>query len=84
MLLMMQVLAQLLVYSAALVCCHHWSPLIVVLVLLVLHLMSRVLVRCLMGDFLHQICGCRDIQLQGMAFLFRHCVQVHASGLHIE
>jgi hypothetical protein len=40
------------VYSAVLVRRCRWSLLTVVLVLLVLHLMSRVLIRCLMGDFL--------------------------------
>jgi hypothetical protein len=58
MLLVTQVLAQLLVRSTVLVRRCHWSPLTVVLVLLVLRLMSWVLIRCLMGDFLHQICGC--------------------------
>jgi hypothetical protein len=53
MLLVMQALAQLLVCSAALVCHRHWTLLIVVSALLVLHLMSRVLVCCLMGDSLH-------------------------------
>jgi hypothetical protein len=70
MLLMMQVLAQLLVRSTVLVRHYHWSPLIVVLVLLVLCLTSQVLVHCLMGGFLHQIRGCRVIRLQGKAFLF--------------
>jgi hypothetical protein len=70
MLFMMQVFAQLLVHSAVLVRRRCWSPLTVVSVLLVLHLMSRVLVRCLMGGFLRQMCGCRGIRLQGMVFLF--------------
>jgi hypothetical protein len=68
MLLVTQVLAQLLVHSVALVR-HHWNILTAVLVLLVLCLMSRVLVRCLMGGFLHQIRGCQVVQSQGKAFL---------------
>jgi hypothetical protein len=58
MLLVTQVLAQLLVHSAVLVRRHRWSPLTVVLVLLVLRLTSQVLVHCLMGDSLHRIRGC--------------------------
>jgi hypothetical protein len=58
MLLGMQVSAHLLVHSAVLVCHYCWSPLTVVLVLLVLRVMGRVLVHCLMGDFLRQIHGC--------------------------
>jgi hypothetical protein len=69
MLLVMQVFAQLLVCSIALVH-RHWSPLTLVLVLLVLHLMIRVLVHCLMGDSLCRICGYRVVLFQGMAFLF--------------
>jgi hypothetical protein len=69
MLLVMSVLIQLLVRSAQLVRCH-WILLTVVLVLLVLHQTSWVLVRCLMGDFLHQIRGCQVVRLQGMVFLF--------------
>jgi hypothetical protein len=84
MLLVMQVLAQLLVRSAVLVRHCHWSPLTVVLVLLVLCPTSRVLIRYLMGDFLRRIRGCQDIQLQGMAFLFGCHVQARASGLRIE
>jgi hypothetical protein len=84
MLLVTQVLAQLLVCSAALVCRCRWSLLTVVLVLLVLRLMSWVLIRCLMGDFLRQICGCRVARLQGMVFLFERHVQVRASGWRIE
>jgi hypothetical protein len=83
MLLVMQVSAHLLVCSAVLVRRCHWSPLTVVLVLLVLCPMIRVLVHCLMGDFLHQICGYRVIQFQGMASLFWCCVQVRANGLCI-
>jgi hypothetical protein len=56
MLLVTQVLAQLLVHSAVLVHRCRWSPLTVVLVLLVLRLTSRVLIRCLMGDFLLRGC----------------------------
>jgi hypothetical protein len=84
MLLVTQVLAQLLVCSAVLVypCC--WSPLTVVLVLLVLHLMSWVLIHYLMGDFLRQIRGCQDVRLQGMVFLFGRRVRARASGLHIK
>jgi hypothetical protein len=70
MLLVTQVLAQLLVRSAVLVCRRCWSLLIAVLVLLVLRLMSQILVHCLMEDFLRQTRGCRRVQLQGMAFLF--------------
>jgi hypothetical protein len=82
-LLVTLVFAQLLVHSVGLV--HHcrWSLLTVVLVLLVLRLTSRVLTRCLMGDFLRQIHGCRAIRLQGMAFLFGRRVQVRASCLRI-
>jgi hypothetical protein len=65
----MQVLAQLLVCSTALVCHCHWSLLTVVLVLLVLCLMIQVLVHCPMEDFLCRIHGYRVIQFQGMAFL---------------
>jgi hypothetical protein len=54
----MEVLAQLLVRSAALVRCRQWNLLIVVLVLLALCLMIQVFACCLMGDFLHQIRGC--------------------------
>jgi hypothetical protein len=53
MLLVMQVLAQLLVRSTVLVRRRRWSPLTVVLVLMVLRLMIWVLVCCLMGDSLH-------------------------------
>jgi hypothetical protein len=67
--LVMQVLAQLLMRSAVLVC-RHGSTLIKVLVLLVLCLMIQVPVCCLMGDFLHQICGCRVIRPRDMVFLF--------------
>jgi hypothetical protein len=52
MLLVTQASAHLLVRIAVWVHCCRWSPLTVVLVLLVLHLMIWVLVRCLMGDFL--------------------------------
>jgi hypothetical protein len=79
MLLVTQVLAQLLVCSVALVSRRRWSPLTMVLVLLVLRLMSRVLVHYLMGDFLCQIRGCRDVRLQGMAFLSECHVQAHTS-----
>jgi hypothetical protein len=61
MLLVMLVSAQLLVRSAELVHRRHWRLLTVVLVLLVLRQTSRVLIHCLMGDFLHQICGCQAI-----------------------
>jgi hypothetical protein len=84
MLLVMQVFLQLLVRSTELVRRCHWSFLTVVLVLLVLHLVSQVLVRCLMGDFLCRIHGCQVVRLQGMVFLFRCRVQVHTSCLHIE
>jgi hypothetical protein len=60
MLLVMQVLAQLLVNNAVLVR-RHWSPLTLVLVLLVLRLMTLVVVRCLMGDSLRRIRGYRVI-----------------------
>jgi hypothetical protein len=53
MLLVMLVFVQLLVCNAGLACRCRWSLLTVVLVLLVLHPTIRVLVRCLMGDFLH-------------------------------
>jgi hypothetical protein len=52
MLLVTQVLVQLLVHSTVLVRHHRWSPLTVVLVLMVLCLMIQVLVHCLMGDSL--------------------------------
>jgi hypothetical protein len=84
MLLVMQVLAQLLVRSAVLVRCHHWSPLTVALVPMVFCLMNQVLIRCLMGDFLHRICGCRGVRPRGMAFLFGHRVRVRANTLCIE
>jgi hypothetical protein len=84
MLLVTQVLAQLLVYSAALVRHHRWSPLTVVLVQMVLHLMNQVLIHCLMGDSLHRIHGCQGVQSRGMASLFRRCVQVRASSLPIR
>jgi hypothetical protein len=84
MLLVTQVLAQLLVHSAVLVCRHRWSPLTVVLVLLVLRLMNWVLIHCLMGDSLRRIHGCRDVQPQGMVSLFEHHVQVRASNLCIK
>jgi hypothetical protein len=63
----MEVLAEYLVRSAALVL-RCWSPLILVWVLLVLRLMIRVRVHCLMGDFLHRICGYRAVRFQGTAF----------------
>jgi hypothetical protein len=53
MLLVMPVFAQLLVCNTGLVRHCRWSLLTVVLVLLVLRLTILVLVRCLMGDFLH-------------------------------
>jgi hypothetical protein len=84
MLLVMQVLAQLLVRSTVLVCRRRWSPLTVALVLMVLHLMNRVVIRCLMGDSLHRTRECQVIQPQGMAFLCGRCVQVRANGPHIE
>jgi hypothetical protein len=84
MLLVTQVFLQSLVHSAELVRRCRWSFLTVVSVLLVLRLMSQVLVRCLMGDFLHRIRGCRVIRLQGMAFLFGRRVRVRASCLRIE
>jgi hypothetical protein len=70
MLLVMQVLAQLLVCSIVLVCHYRWSLLTVASVLQVLHLTIWVLVRCLMEDSLHQICGYRVVRFQGMASLF--------------
>jgi hypothetical protein len=69
MLLAMQASAQLLVCSIVLVH-RRWSPLTLVLVLLVLRLMIWVLVRCLMGDSLRRIRGYRVVQFQDMAFLF--------------
>jgi uncharacterized membrane protein required for colicin V production len=81
--LVMQALAQLLVCSIVLVRHCRWSPLTVVLVLLVLRLMIWVLVRCLIGDFLHRIRGYRDVRFQGMAFLFWCHVRARASGPRI-
>ena len=82
MLLVMQALAELPVCSIALARCR-WSPLTLVLVLLVLRLTIQVFVRCLMGDFLCQIHEYRVIRFQGMAFLFWRHVRVCANGLHI-
>jgi hypothetical protein len=70
MLLVMLVFAQLLVCSAGLVRCCHWSLLTVVLVLLVLRPMIQVLVCCLMGDFLRRIHGYRVVRFQGTPSLF--------------
>jgi hypothetical protein len=69
MLLVMQAPAELLVHSVALVRCH-WSPLTLVLVLMVLRLRIQVLAHCLMGDFLCRICGCQVVRLRGKASLF--------------
>jgi hypothetical protein len=68
----MEVLAEYLVHIAVLVLCC-WSPLTLVWVLSVLHLMIWVLVRCPMEGFLCRIRGCRGAQFQGMAFLFWRC-----------
>jgi hypothetical protein len=67
----MEVLAEYLVRIAVSVLRRwsHWSLLTWVSVLLVLRLMIQVLlVRCLMGDFLHRIRGYRAVRFQGMAF----------------
>jgi hypothetical protein len=78
----MEVLAEYLVRSAALVL-RRWSPLTLVWVLLVLHLMIQVWVRCPMEGFLHRICGCRGVQFQGMAFLLWHHGRARATVLRI-
>ena len=83
MLLVMQALAQLLVHSVVLVRRCRWSPLTVVLVLLVLRLTSQVLVHCLMGDSLRRIRGCRVLRSRGMAFLCEYRGQVRATGCRI-
>jgi hypothetical protein len=78
----MEAPAEQLVCSTMLVL-RHWSPLTLVWVLWVLHLMIQVRVRCLMGDFLHRIHGCRVVRLQGMVFLFWHRGRAHATVLRI-
>jgi hypothetical protein len=78
----MEVLAEYLVRSAALVL-RRWSPLTWVWALLVPRLMIRAQVRCLMGDFLRRIRGCRVVRLQGMVFLFWRRGRARATVLHI-
>jgi hypothetical protein len=78
----MEVLAEYLVRIAASVL-RRWSLLTLVWVLLVLRLMIQVRVRCLMGDFLRRIRGCRVVRFQGMAFLSWCRDQARATVLRI-
>jgi hypothetical protein len=82
MLLVMQAPAELPVHIVVLVH-RHWSPLTLVLVLLVLRLMTRALVRCLMGDSLRRIRGYRAVRFQGMVFLFWRHGRARATVLRI-
>jgi hypothetical protein len=71
MLLVMEAPAERPVRIVVLVLCRwsHWSPLTWVWVLSVLRpMILLLLVRCLMGDFLHRIRGYRAVRFQGMAF----------------
>jgi hypothetical protein len=50
----------------------------------VLRLSIRLWLHDLMGGFLHQICGCRVLRLQGTVFLSEYRDRVRANGLRIE
>jgi hypothetical protein len=86
MLLVTEVPADRLMRIVALVL-RRWSPwslLTWVWVLLVLHPMIRVWVRCLMEGFPRRIRGCRVFRLQGMVFWFWRRGRAHATVLRIE